>query len=239
MEADASQGTVSPTGSTITWAPGDVAAGAKAQAWVHFTVDQSALTDTVSPESVVNKASTQTHSVVVQDPVCNVELVKTASVSTVKSGDTITYTRTVTNKGTTPNRYWVKDYVPDNTAFVSCDSAGTYGSSGSSKGYVNWFFESLAPGDVKTMTFTVKVGDCESGTVIPNVALSQITTTTVTPDFSTDPTGGKSNQVETTVTSLLPKTGDDPSLLLLTALGLIGIALCLFIRRQSQRGTGR
>ena len=232
--AEATQGDFETSGSTLTWNVGEVAGGSKAQAWVHFTVDSSALTDAATPFTVVNKASTVTHSVIAQDPVSHVTLTKSVDAATVRPGDTITYTLTATNDGAAAAvGYWVKDYLPADTTYVSSD--GDYGTAASGAGYVNWFFSSIALGETKTMTMKVKVGGGPDMTFIDNMAQSQVTAKSTPPSDmgGTDPSGEVSNTVTVEVIhETMPLTGD-------TSGGFIGMliilaagAACLLMSRR-------
>ena len=86
-------------------------------------------------------------------------------------GDMLTYTIAVANSGTAAAQgVWVKDYVPQNTSFISCDEDGVYGVTASGKELVNWFIPLLAAGEEQVFTLTVKVDECVPGTELWNIA---------------------------------------------------------------------
>ena len=174
--------------------------------------------------------------------------VKSVSSDAARPGDTLTYTLTVTNTTSgTLTGYWVKDYLPANTTFVSCDAGGTSGATIGGRAFASWFFASIAPGETRAMTLTVRVNECSDGTAIQNSALFQETGSATPPTdiAGTDPTGGSTNQVTTTVSNpaapvatALPQTGDStPTAALagLAAAGLAAAALGLLRRKASTR----
>ncbi|MCI1226955.1 MAG: hypothetical protein LKG13_00310 [Atopobiaceae bacterium] len=101
----ATQGSVSDNGTTVTFAPGEVAAGSKAQVWLHFYVARSA---THSSEAAynpklagvfVNTAKADGHAAATNDPVAHVDSKKEATKVTYNTDGTATvdYKVTLTN----------------------------------------------------------------------------------------------------------------------------------------------
>ena len=103
-------------GDTVaTWAPGDVAAGAKASVWLHFTVDA---TGTLS--SVTNKASADNRTDVVTDMQPDIAVAKdqVTPESDVVVGGAIEYTITATNAGSTTATNYVINDAATNLTYV-------------------------------------------------------------------------------------------------------------------------
>lgn len=181
------------------------------------------------------------------DPAPIVTMTKTVDKTDVVPGDTLTFTITATNSGNAAAvGYWIKDYAPDNTIFVSCDSTGIYGADLAGREYTSWFITNLAPGETKTMTLTVKVKECSDDKVpIYNVAMGELTGTTTRPNFNHDPVGDRSNQVVSMIDSSheatrLPKTGDAGGLMSILGLTAAGAGvLYLALRRRPGRDAGR
>jgi uncharacterized repeat protein (TIGR01451 family)/uncharacterized repeat protein (TIGR02543 family) len=179
----------------------------------------------------------------------HVTLAKSVDKANARPGDTLTYTIIVSNDGSAASTgYWVKDYVPANTTFVSCDATGTYGSTIDGKAFVSWFFETIAPGGSKTMTLTVKMNECEDGSQVQNVAMGTETGASTPPEdvAGVDPPVA-SNVAGTVVdrgvslppaTEFLAKTGDPANLAIpvgLLAAGVVATAAGLARRRQERR----
>jgi pilin isopeptide linkage protein/uncharacterized repeat protein (TIGR01451 family)/LPXTG-motif cell wall-anchored protein len=185
----------------------------------------------------------------------DVVLTKAVDNATAKPGDTVTYTLTATNNGTKAAvGYWVKDYVPENTTYVSCDDTGTYGATLAGREYVNWFFESLPAGESRTMTLTVKINECQDGTEVANVALGEETGKTTPPadPGATNPAGNPSNKVNLTVENPTPgvtsvtgsngstpgglaKTGDSTNALFLSLMATAGLVVVGWGLRRRRR----
>jgi uncharacterized repeat protein (TIGR01451 family)/fibro-slime domain-containing protein/uncharacterized repeat protein (TIGR02543 family) len=179
----------------------------------------------------------------------HVTLAKSVDRANAQPGDTLTYTIVASNDGSAASAgYWVKDYVPANTTFVSCDATGTYGSTVDGKAFVSWFFESIAPGGSKTMTLTVKMNECEDGSQVQNVAMGTQTGASTPPEdvAGVDPPVA-SNVAGTVVnrgvslppaTEFLAKTGDPANLVVLVGLlaaGVVATVAGLARRRQERR----
>ncbi len=184
----------------------------------------------------------------------NVSLSKTVSGNgNANPGDLLTYTLTLKNDGEgIAKGVWVKDYAPDYTEFVSCDDMGVYGcNANTGKEYVNWYFDTLAPDESKTLTMTVKVKDCSPGTNIENTALVGVPGTPPT-DPNDDPqTPVRSNNVVSTTggnptaagvsatsgtsgNSTTAKTADATPLALVFA-GISLSVLTLFVARKKKQ----
>ena len=178
----------------------------------------------------------------------DIEITKTADKDAPLPGETITYTLTVANNGiATAQGVWIKDYVPANTSFVSCDVDGVYGATAGGKDFVNWFIPTLPAGQQKVLTMTVKVDECTPGTKLSNIALFEETGSTTPPNnmATTDPGPGQSNPAISTVaeankpaTKGFPFTGDGVSMLMivcaLCALGALGTFFVARKRRKEQ-----
>lgn len=86
-------------------------------------------------------------------PSADLEVSKIVSKLNPQVDDSITYTVTITNKGTdNVTGVVVKDSLPSQIAYISDDSAGTYDA-----GTGNWNIGSLNNGETKTLNITVKV----------------------------------------------------------------------------------
>ncbi len=158
-------------------------------------------------------------------------------------GDIITYTLVATNNGNAQvGGLWIKDYVPDNTTFVSCDTTGIYGATLTGKEFVNWYIAALAPGATQTLTLTVKVSECQSGTGIRNTAYWEDGLSGIPADSTLDPQGGASNSAESIVaaaktldTGGIPQMGDMMSLVNLGVLVMLALTLVLVSRRRMNK----
>lgn len=137
----------------------------------------------------------------------DLEVVKSADNLNPVPGSVITYTITAKNNGTAVLKgLWVKDNVPDNTTFISCDPSGVYGATDLGKEYVNWFIETLDPGDQVVLFLRVKADECSSGVAIENTALyEKVESSPVDPDITPD--GGESNSVTLTAESTEESVG--------------------------------
>lgn len=131
--------------------------------------------------------------------------------STVKVGDTIKYSVTVTNTGTAPAKYvHVRDYIPTGTTFVngSASDNGVY----SSNGYAEWVLTNLAAGASKTVTFSVTVNP-DAPEIIKNSALYEMSDTNpgAPGTISKDP-GARTNEVNHKLeTIIIPPHREDPN----------------------------
>ena len=115
---------------TVTWIPGIVKAGTKAQMWVAFAVAASATDGTSSfPDTAINTASADSHSVAHNTPVLDANVDKTlASVSYYDDGTAVSsYTATVTNKSAfDATTYSFVDTTTNGTLIASSVSGATY-----------------------------------------------------------------------------------------------------------------
>ncbi len=173
----------------------------------------------------------------------DVVLDKTADNLSPAADDFITYTIVVSNQGDADAvGVWVKDYVPDGTSFIACDSSGAYGATLAGREYASWFIDTLAPGETQTLTMKVRVNGCNPGTPIANTALFQVTGSHDRPDFNDDPQGGgTSNGVSSTVASgtraaTSPRTSDVGWASTAAACALAaGAALLSFSRKRTSK----
>lgn len=86
-------------------------------------------------------------------PTCNIQIVKTANVTQVAPGDTITYTFTITNNATTAKtNLLLSDELPANTSFISASNSGI-----NTNGIVSYPPFNLAIGEVLIYSMQVKV----------------------------------------------------------------------------------
>lgn len=101
----------------------------------------------------------------------DIKISKATNKKNVKPNEEITYTITVEHVGDNKpvTDITVTDYVPDNTTFVSADKGGKYQVK-NQKELVTWNIDQLSQGEQVKLTFTVKVKECVSGTVIRNTA---------------------------------------------------------------------
>ena len=89
--------------------------------------------------------------------------------SKVKPGDTITYTLTAKNTGTsTSGKTTIEDELNSHLEFVSAENGGTF-----KDGKVHFTIESIPAGGEKSVSFKVKVKDNVIRAIIPNHALYQ------------------------------------------------------------------
>lgn len=171
------------------------------------------------------------------------EGLKAADNLTPSPGEIVTYTITIKNNGTAASGgLWVKDDVPENTTFVSCDPSGVYGATTAGKEYVNWFIAALAPGDQVVLSMKVKINECSSGTAIENTALyEEADSFPRNPDL--DPGEEKTNSV-TLITEgdarhklLSLKTGDKLFIAasLIGLIGIIFLLVAIFSYRKRKR----
>lgn len=176
----------------------------------------------------------------------SLEVTKSVDNLTPLPGDIITYTITAKNNGTaSSNGLWIKDTVPENTTFVSCDPSGTYGATALGEEYVNWFIGVLAPGDQVLLAMKVKINECVSGTAIENTALYEETSNFPgNPDIN--PGTGKTNSVRSItglgetprIKGFMLATGDT-LLLVAGCVSIVGVtcfllAACAFRKKKKQ-----
>ncbi len=118
-----------------------------------------------------------------------VNVTKKSTHITDAAANRIVYTLTATNGGSgKATGVYVKDYIPEYTKYYSVDKYGDYGILQNGKEYVSWFIDTLAAGEIKTMTFTVTVDDCvPEGISITNTGLYENTGSTTPPAGTKDP----------------------------------------------------
>jgi uncharacterized repeat protein (TIGR01451 family) len=164
-------------------------------------------------------------------------ITKSVNRGTVKVGDTVEYTISVTNLGNaTATNVVVEDSLP---SFLSLSGASaTRGDVSVSGSTVRVVIGDLAPGETVTVTITARVVKTATPPSNSNIA-------TLSTDSLTDDPGNNSSSVSLTteeapsptaaLPAILPTTGASggPSLLLLAALGLALIAASLFALRRT------
>jgi uncharacterized repeat protein (TIGR01451 family)/gliding motility-associated-like protein len=124
--------------------------------------DASSADDPASPKTSNNAEVTVLQGIM---PILNIT--KSANVPTVRLGDRIIYTISVTNSGNAfATGVNVRDVLPAGTAFVSTDRGGVH-----SNGTVNWSIGLLSPGQTLVITLEVLVnGNFVGNEVITNTA---------------------------------------------------------------------
>ncbi|QNP74703.1 DUF11 domain-containing protein [Streptomyces roseirectus] len=181
-DAGASSGTASYTAPNLTWT-GDLAAGAKATTTYSVTLanpltGDKQLVNKVTSTPDTNCASGST------DPNCGdrspvpvqqLTMTKSASTTTPKPGDTVTYTATVTNSGTAAVSS--ASFTDDLTALL--DDAAYNDDAGASTGTASYtaptltWTGSLDPGARATITYSITVNDPDTGDqVLKNTLVS-------------------------------------------------------------------
>lgn len=105
----------------------------------------------------------------------DLEVVKTANLSTVTAGNQITYTLTVTNNGpTAADNVVVVDNLPDFMTFVSSTTTGTVTQTGNAAGEIQVDFTSIAAGasEVIDIVVAVPAGTAAAAAVTNSVTVS-------------------------------------------------------------------
>lgn len=162
-------------------------------------------------------------------------VVKSSSINTgtsVKEGDIITYTLTVTNNGEGNARNVVlHDTIPDYTTCVEKDANGQYVKKTSITTITSDPKEILAPGESYSISFSVMVNKItDENVIITNTAK-------VTADNSDDVS---SNTVGITAeksqeTPVLPDTGNHVIVILLVSISVIGLTACIITYFQFKK----
>ena len=199
--------------------------------------------------------TTETTYHVVAEPM--LEAVKTSNPgdgAEVKTGDTVTYTINVTNKGEgAANNVIIRDPIPQGTTLVNgsaqCSIAGVSASNVQINGRdgLAWIIPQLKPGETATVSFAVTVNELkQAGTnVIENVA--QVKEPAPGEDPKNPDNGGFTDTNKVTVTQsqtyagAFPKTGDEGGLstgmmilFVLAGAILTGLLILLIIRKRKQ-----
>ncbi|HYG73085.1 MAG TPA: hypothetical protein VEC15_12485 [Actinomycetota bacterium] len=166
---------------TVSWAIGDLSAGASVSRTLTVTVDasrQAALSNTASVTTTttdtdpVNNAVTEGTTVHTS---AGVSLTKTDSVDPVVAGQDVTYTMTAVNEGpSTARDVQITDAIPAGTSFVSASDGGALAG-----GVVTWDLGSLAAGQSVDRTLTVHVAE---GRLAPLSNTASVTTATTDVD---------------------------------------------------------
>ena len=165
---------------TVTFAPGEVAAGDKAQVWLEFTVADSATDGKTAPlDTVVNMISADEHTTITHDPV--VKVTDKKKVSDVKydadGNATVTYEVTVENTSVVPvSNYQLTERLSNGT--INADS-----------------FKVTSPESGVTVDYVVT--DDSNGTVtVDKLAAGATVTFTYTANVTANSAMGSENQVK-------------------------------------------
>ena len=161
---------------TVTWVFPTIASGQTEVLTVRVLVNLGVVEGTIlinkaeasSPDDPASpKTSNNAQVTVLQGIIPILEIAKTANTPTVRLGDTITYTITVSNSGNAfATNVNVRDVLPAGTTFVSTDRGGVH-----SNGTVNWSIGLLSPGQTIVITLEVLVnGNFVGNEVITNTA---------------------------------------------------------------------
>jgi uncharacterized repeat protein (TIGR01451 family)/fimbrial isopeptide formation D2 family protein/LPXTG-motif cell wall-anchored protein len=207
------QGTAVQSGATITWTPGDVAAGATIQLSYTVTVNTDAVGVTLRNVATGSGATPPENCVVGTDPQCTTTHVtptwtvaKTsdpASGSTVQPGSTVTYTLTATNQSAdaTAGGIVVTDDVSSVLGHASFGSftSTTQGAPTLSGTTIVWNVGDLAPSATATLSYTVTINPAAFGVTIRNV----ITASGITPPQDC-PTGTTAATASCSTTHVTP-----------------------------------
>lgn len=157
----------------------------------------------------------------------------------VEPGQEITYTIEVENTGNTDlEGIWIRDYIPENTHFVSAGEDGERGAI-DGKQHVTWFIPTLKNGKTTKVTMTVAVDTCVSnGDKITNAALVDKLDTPDKPSKNRKDTGLTTNRVDHKVKlttqidrkkGTTAKTGDATKIGLFVILFIMAAAGIVFI----------
>lgn len=153
----------------------------------------------------------------------------------------LTYTVTVTNisDATEATDIEVKDYVPDNTRFLSVENGGESNME-IGKEYVIWNIKYLKPSESVTLTFKVRVEECISGVAIKNTVLvsdgkgvrnySNEVETIVKENTGKPGTATRSGTINRRTRSV--KTGDHSSLIGYAVLLTGAFACCVCLKKR-------
>jgi uncharacterized repeat protein (TIGR01451 family)/gliding motility-associated-like protein len=133
------------------------------------------------------KVSNNAEVTVLQGILPIIGITKSANVPTVRLGDTITYTISVSNTGNAfATGVTVRDVLPTGTAFVSADRGGVH-----SNGIVNWSIGLLSPGQTVVITLVVVV----NGNFVGDEVITNTATVTSPSDPATPKTSNPANVI--------------------------------------------
>ena len=229
----------------LTWNFRDVPAGERItvtfQAKIKADADNASISNVAEViENEVKIASTNNTEVQVKKPALSIlkeqavgNGTATVKQQSVKAGDVVSYTITVTNNGE-GDAYGitVSDKLPEGLSYV--EASATQG--GTVKdGIVTWKLDTLAAGQSAKLTFKVTVPKVDKDTVWENVA---------TMVYDNDPNGDKPTEsggveIELKIPAT-PQTGDDFSavlfigLMVLSSFGLAAVILCKKREEEAQ-----
>ncbi|MEV7005460.1 putative Ig domain-containing protein [Streptosporangium sp. NPDC051022] len=208
-DAATSAGSVSLSGSTLTWT-GNLAIGASTTVTFSATVRSPDPGDKVLAATVTSAAAGGNCKATSTAAACSttvpvlipaLTITKTANTPTTTPGSTVRYTVTATNTGQTPYTGAVfTDALAGvlDDAVYNADATATTGSVSLSGSNLNWIGD-LAVGATATVTYSVTVNNPDAGDKTMTSAVSSATT------GSTCPTGGTNPACATTVTVLIPR----------------------------------
>ncbi|MCR9016836.1 DUF7507 domain-containing protein [Aquiflexum gelatinilyticum] len=180
---------------TVTWEFPSIAAGETQVLTVRVLVNLGVTEGTVlinkaqasSPDDPASpKVSNNAQVTVLKGIKPIIDITKTSSGSTVRLGETITYTIRVSNSGNAfATGVAISDVLPTGTTFVSTNRGGVH-----SNGTVNWNIGLLSPGQTIDITLVVLVnGNFVGGEVLSNIA------TAVSPSDPDTPKNSAPSQV--------------------------------------------
>ena len=165
------------SGDTLTWTFSNVPSGAEIEAVFEVTVNERSKDTEIRNKAIVEEGENryETNEVVNSKPSKDVfeSMDSTVSIDgkTVVPGQELVYSITYGNNTGETVKVTITDRIPEHTSYVegSATDNGKY-----ENGTVTWNYDEVAPGQVITVKFTVKVDENDSfGISIPNTATVQ------------------------------------------------------------------
>ncbi len=257
-------GTYDAATRTITWDVTGKAAGCKltfraqvaSSATAGSTISNTATT-TATVGDTTYSATTDPDNQTVDTTPALPSIEKSTEARNISAGQEVVYKIVATNTSSEKSaRGLVRDYVPENTTFVSCSDGGAYNAA---TGAVTWLVPELASKDTYEMTLTVKVADdLAADASVSNVAAvgpaEDLPTDPTADDLNNagDPTAQKSNKVTTAQAGATPaastgtkaataataKTADGtaPYVIVMLIVGAVAVAMLMVSRRKRRNG---
>ena len=227
---------------TITWVIGNVTALADGEVSFKAIVNAKAVKviDNVASIQIGNnpEISVDTDTVETKVLVPELEIIKkqalngedaATSVLRVKTGDKITYTITVTNKGNlAASGVTITDKVP---AGVTIDESSISNKGILQDGIITWTVDEVKPGESMEVRFTVSVNENAKETKIVNVAQTTHDNDPTDPDTPQDSNEVTSEYVPTSA----PKTGDGATVGMWSTLAFASLMVCGFLLINENR----
>ncbi|MBQ2923503.1 MAG: DUF11 domain-containing protein [Tyzzerella sp.] len=227
---------------TITWVIGNVTALADGEVSFKAIVNAKAVKviDNVASIQIGNnpEISVDTDTVETKVLVPELEIIKkqalngedaATSVLRVKTGDKITYTITVTNKGNlAASGVTITDKVP---AGVTIDESSISNKGILQDGIITWTVDEVKPGESMEIRFTVSVNENAKETKIVNVAQTTHDNDPTDPDTPQDSNEVTSEYVPTSA----PKTGDGATVGMWSTLAFASLMVCGFLLINENR----